>query len=106
MRSNDLLVRCMARREDDHWVGLCIDFDLAVQGCTLGEVRSKLEQQIRLYVDEAMTVDRKHAAYLLRRKAPLRYRLEFRAIELMMRVRRLRAALAFEMPLPLSTAAA
>jgi hypothetical protein len=31
VRPNELVLRCYAERKGDHWVALCIDFDLAAQ---------------------------------------------------------------------------
>jgi len=77
MQSNPFYVRCYARREAAHWVAVCIDLGLAVQGDTCAEVKSKLEAQMNDYVHDALTTDRAHAADLLRRKAPLRQRVEY-----------------------------
>ncbi len=82
MRPESLVVRCLAMREGTHWVALCLDFDLAAQGESINEVKESLDAQIRDYVLEAATVDQAHAPYLLRRKAPLRYRMLFRWLEL------------------------
>jgi len=79
-------VRCYARREGDQWVALCIDLGLAVQGESCEEVKTKLEVQINDYVHEALTVDRDHAADLLNRPAPFRYRLEYHALRLWQRL--------------------
>lgn len=82
MKPGDLLVRCMARREGDLYVAVCIDLTLAAQGKTFEEARDKLHGQIRDYVKQALTVDRKHAEVLLTRKGPLADRLWFRLCEL------------------------
>jgi len=77
MQSNPFYVRCYARTEANQWVAICIDLGLAVQGDSWEEVKVKLESQVRDYVHEALTMDRAHAADLLRRKAPLQQRLEY-----------------------------
>ncbi len=72
MRPNQLLLRCFAEREDGLWVAHCLDLSLAAQGDSLADVKRKLDLQIRDYVNDALAgVDRQHAAYLLKRKAPL-----------------------------------
>lgn len=71
MKSNDLLVKCMAWREGDLWIAACLDFTLAAQAYSLDEARAKLHEQIASYVREAMTIDSAHADDLLSRKAPL-----------------------------------
>ena len=74
VKVTSLLVRCIAFREGDQWVGICLNFDLAVQGKNFKEVRTKLDSQIHTYVLEALAgQDRQHADVLLERRAPLRY---------------------------------
>jgi len=82
MRQTPFHVRCYARREGNQWIAICIDLGLAVQGESCDEVKSKLESQINDYVHDALTVDRAHAADLLNRPAPLRYRLEYHTLRL------------------------
>lgn len=86
MHADGLLVRCLAMREGEHWVALCLDFDLAAQGDSFLEVKERLDAQIVDFVTEAATIDREHAPYLLRRKAPLKYRLLYRWLGLRKKV--------------------
>lgn len=83
MKSQDLIVRCLARRQGKVWEAFCLDFSLAAQGSTLDEARTKLHAQIESYVRDALTVDREHAALLLQRKAPLRDRAIFWLLEML-----------------------
>lgn len=71
MRPDELLVRCYAKKADDQWVAVSLEFGLAAQADTLDEVKAKLDAQIRDYVAEALGEDREHSAYLLRRRAPV-----------------------------------
>lgn len=74
MKPSDLMIRCLALREGDQWVAVCLPFDLAVQAESLPEVREKLDEQIRSYLEDALVgQDRAHAEYLLTRRAPWRY---------------------------------
>jgi len=82
MQSSPFHLRCYARRQANQWVAVCIDLGLAAQGDSYGDVKAKLEAQMQDYVHEALTVDRAHAADLLRRKAPLPQRLEYYLIYL------------------------
>ena len=108
MKSQDLIVRCMARREGDVWVAVCLDYTLAAQGATLPEARSRLHEQIVAYVREAFTTDVKHAAQLLTRKAPLTGRVAFAYNRIRRRLHRLSrgAPKAYCEPLPLQPAGA
>lgn len=73
-----LVLRCMALQRRGYWVAMCIDLDLAVQATTVAQARKLLKEQMATYVTDALTVDAEHAGVLLKRKAPLRYRLMYR----------------------------
>lgn len=64
-------LRCYAIKREDQWVAVCLDLCLAAQADTFKEAREKLHEQVVDYVEEACTVDREHAAYLLNRRAPI-----------------------------------
>lgn len=66
---------------------MCIDLSLAAQGATFNEARERLDAQMREYVHEALTIDRKHAAALLNRKAPLYQRFTWHALNLLNKVK-------------------
>lgn len=104
MSPNDLIVRCMARREGDMWVAVCLDFSLAAQGGSLSEARQKLHKQIFCYVKDAYTVDAKHAVELLSRKAPLADRLMFAWCQFRSRMRPALRKLVYREALPLKPA--
>lgn len=77
MRAETLFLRCYIVQRKDHFFACCIDLCLAAQADTREEAMSKVEEQIRSYVEDALTVDREHAHQLLLRKAPLSQRLEY-----------------------------
>lgn len=77
MQPIKLTVRCMAWCERGQWVAACIDLTLAAQASSLNEAKRKLHGQIFSYVNEAMTIDQRHAEQLLSRRAPLRDRLRY-----------------------------
>lgn len=81
LRTTDLLLRCMALRRKSYWVAMCLDLDLVVQADTADQAKRLLREQIRSYVQEAMTVDAEHAAELLARRAPMRYFAAYYAIK-------------------------
>lgn len=87
MQPQDLIVRCMARREGDVYVAVCLDLTLAAQGATLSDARNRLHAQIADYVKQAFTVDSAHAVELLTRKAPLSHRLAYHVCKLRSRMR-------------------
>lgn len=97
-----LVLRCLALKEGHHWVGLCLDFDLAAQGETFDEARLRLDAQIATYLREALAgPDREHAGNLLRRRAPWRYWAMYWAALLAHRMHLRPAARDYESALPL-----
>lgn len=72
MRHPEWKIRCYARRDGaGAWVALCLDFDLAAQGETFEEARTRLDGMMTDNVADALTgPDRGHAAALLNRRAP------------------------------------
>jgi hypothetical protein len=64
-------ILCFARGRPGDWEGLCVDFDIAVQGHSFNEVREALEATISDYVAAAHEEDRETCAKLLNRRAPL-----------------------------------
>ena len=78
MKSEQLLVRCLAQRKGDLWEAFSIDFGLAAQADTLEEARQKLESQIFDYLHGIFCGDdRAFAEQLLTRKAPLPIRIKY-----------------------------
>jgi hypothetical protein len=83
MNPKQLIVKCYAETEGDCWVAVCLDFNLAAQGESFEEVKSKLEAQIYDYVYDAQAgLDKPYAAQLLTRRAPLSFWLNYYLIKL------------------------
>ena len=88
MRPIDLKLKCYAEREHDgSWFAVCIDLNLAAQGESLESVKTKLHQQVRDYLEEAVTEDAAYFGDLIPRPAPLSFRLKFYLIEFLCRLR-------------------
>lgn len=78
MNTRDLMIRCLAVREENLWVGICLPFDLAVQAESYAEMKTKLDEQILHYLQDALGgQDKDHAAELFNRRAPLKYYLQY-----------------------------
>ena len=74
IHDNPLLIRCIALREGDQWVAVCLPYSLCAQASTLEEAKNKLHDQIHEYLYDALCgQDRRHASSLLARSAPLTY---------------------------------
>ncbi len=80
MNPNQLVVKCYAKQEDGVWVAMCLDFCLATQADSFDEAKRKLEEQISLYVREAMQ-DKDYGSQLLKRRAPLSSWIEYYLIK-------------------------
>lgn len=68
--ANPLTLRCYAFGSGDSWEAICVDFDIAVFGSSLGEVRSSLETGIELYLEEIAETMPEDRHYLLTRRSP------------------------------------
>ncbi|MFT3754694.1 MAG: hypothetical protein QM769_01895 [Pseudoxanthomonas sp.] len=78
MKPGDLLLHCYFEKDGDQWLAFCLDFTLVAQARTLEEAAEKLRHQMLEYVHDATVgEDRPHAAYLLRRRAPMNYWFKF-----------------------------
>lgn len=66
---------CVARGRGTDWEAFCLDLDLAVQGKSFDDVRIRLEEALRAFVESAMQEPPHIRAKLLNRKAPLHIRL-------------------------------
>ena len=63
-------VVCYAHGKPGDWEGLCIDFDIAVQGRSFHEVQKLLEEAIADYVAAALDEAPEDRDRLLNRRAP------------------------------------
>ncbi len=71
------LLRCFIKQENNQWVAVCIDLNLAAQADTCNDAKLKLEGMINFYIQEALTVDIDYKEQLLSRKAPFSLILEY-----------------------------
>ena len=62
------LLRCYARPEGKHYVGQCLELDLAVQADSLPAVRQKMEECLQSYLE---SLDLQNVRDLFPRPAPL-----------------------------------
>lgn len=44
-------VKCAAKFNGEQWVGICLNFDIAVQGKTLSDVETSLKTAVSLYLE-------------------------------------------------------
>lgn len=61
---------CVAHGHRGDWEAFCLDFDLAVQGISLEDVRSRLEEVLADYVHAASEEAEPARSRLLNRRAP------------------------------------
>lgn len=105
MKTGDLMIRCLAVREGKQWVGICLPFDLAAQADTLPEMKAKMDEQIRHYLQDALAgQDRAHAGYLITRRAPLKYWLIYAFATVLDHGRKAANFRHFRTPVPLAPA--
>jgi hypothetical protein len=68
-------VICVASGRGTDWEAFCLDFDLAVQGRSFGEVHASMNRAIAMYVNSALAEPEPIRSRLLARKAPFLVRL-------------------------------
>ena len=62
------VLRCYSRPEAGHYIGQCLELDIAVQGNSLEEVRRKMEKSLQSYLE---SLDLENVRDLFPRRAPL-----------------------------------
>ncbi len=69
-------ITCYAWGRPGSWEAICADFDLAVQGVSLEEVRSELNDAVETYRSYIAELPEAERGRLLKRKAPLGLRIK------------------------------
>lgn len=102
MKPLDLVLHCMTWKEDGQWLAVCLDFNLAAQDDSMEGAKDRLRQQVLSYLTEALAgEDQQHAAYLLRRRSPLRYWLSYYLSGLAHKLRMRVGTCEYRSPVPL-----
>ena len=86
MRQYPTLLRCYARPEADHYIGQCLELDLAVQGESIPEVRRKIEECLQSYLE---SLDPENVGDLFPRPAPFPVWVDYYRVYLLVMVHRL-----------------
>ena len=74
MNNQNHMLHFYGELRNDQWTVMCLNFPLAVQADTLSEAKKKIEEQVDLYLKEALDgQDREHVHELLNRSAPFKY---------------------------------
>ena len=68
MKEYPSILRCYSRPEGDHYIGQCLELDLAVQADSTLAVRRKMEECLQSYLE---SLDSKNVRDLFPRPAPL-----------------------------------
>ena len=79
------VLRCYARPEGDHYIGQCLELDLAVQGNSLAEVRRKMETCLQSYLE---SLDSQNVHDLFPRPAPLHVWVDYARVYLLVTCQR------------------
>ncbi|WP_439256585.1 hypothetical protein [Lonepinella sp. BR2271] len=70
MKKYRKLIRCMAYRENNLFIAVCLDLSLAAQADSMDEAIQKLDMQIQDFIEE-INAEPEYAIQLLNRSAPL-----------------------------------
>jgi hypothetical protein len=68
------MLRCYAEARDGVWEAICLDLDIAVQGCSFDEVLGSLRRAVALYLETVAALPSHERSALLARRAPLAIR--------------------------------
>lgn len=92
MRTQDLIIHCYAEQKADNlWQAFCLNYDLAAQGESFEEVKSKISEMILDYLDDALDGDDKaFADQLLQRSAPWWMWAKYRGIRFLCKLNRIK----------------
>ena len=71
------IIFIVAEGHEGDWEAFSLDFDLAVQGRTFDELKSRMEEAIQAYIESAMKEPEPARTRLLRRRAPLLMRIKW-----------------------------
>lgn len=68
---------CYVEKRGENWEGVCIDFDIAVQGHSFEEIQGKLGRAIREYVEHVKELPEAEQGRFWNRRVPLHVRFAF-----------------------------
>ena len=73
LRPNDLILRCYGHKiKNNRWFGVCLELNLAAEAESPEQLREKLFNMIKSYIDTVLDTDDKDSiSQLLIRRAPL-----------------------------------
>lgn len=71
-REEAVTLLCYAEGSDKTWEGICLDFDLAVQGTSAQDVIAKLDDAIRDYLEYVHSLPEEEQKKFLSRRVPWR----------------------------------
>ena len=67
-----LILRCYGYQKNNRWIGICLNFNLAVEAESPEELRQKMHEVIESYIETVLdTEDKDSIPALLSRRAPL-----------------------------------
>lgn len=67
---NRTVLFCYAEGSGNEWEGICLDFDIAVQGTSAQDVMSKLEAAIKDFIEYVHTLPEAERKRFLHRRVP------------------------------------
>jgi hypothetical protein len=102
IRPESLILRCYGHKTSKgNWVGVCLDFNLAVEADSPQLLKEKMGEVILSYLETVIdTQDAASIPKLLTRRAPLKDWLLYHFIGLLAFMRRLRGLFVFQQVIP------
>lgn len=82
MRPDDLVLRGYTIPDGDSYFAICLDLNIYARGDSPNEATERCFEFVCEYINEAVNEDAEYIADLLPRRAPLRFWLRFRYMQL------------------------
>ena len=74
MSKNPYILRCYGRPEGDHFIGVCIDLDIIVQGNSIQAIQDEMTKAIQAYFS---SLDKQNFRDLYPRPVPFQVMLDY-----------------------------
>lgn len=82
MRPRELILRGYAVPDGDSYFAICLDLNIYARGESADEAVDRCFQFVCEYINEAVSEDADHIEDLIPRRAPLKFWLRYRAMQL------------------------
>lgn len=102
---DQLIIRCYGEKKGGKWVGICLNFNLAIEADSADKLVKKMNEVIKSYLESVYDTDNKSSIpELVSRRAPLRDWCKYYVIRAAYAIKNFRAFFTFEEAIPIRLA--